>query len=163
MTDVNYEVQKIHAIENVSKKHFGIDLRVKKIIASDITTGSDVFTTLFKDDTGTIYTLSESDTDMTLSDVMTMVKAINLEATGYLAPHRDSNYFTKRGREAYSAVFPGRDISQADITYYQTLSSYNPALVKIARINGDLRSYNTVSSQWRKEYEESYIKEVSNE
>lgn len=164
MTEVDYKVQKIHAIEDISKDHFGIELHVKKIIASDIATGNTVFTSLFIDTSDDIYTLSESDENMTLNDVIAMIKSMNLEAAGYLAPHRDSDYFTKRGREAYSAVFPDRDIAEADMTYYQTLSAYSPALVKIDRINGDLHSYNPVSKQWRKEYDESYIQEeVSNE
>ncbi|RYX79458.1 hypothetical protein EON76_01935 [bacterium] len=165
MTEVDYTVQKTHAIADVSKNYFGVEINVKKIIASDIITGNNVFATLFIDTSGDIYVLLESDDkSMTLGDVMTMIKSMNLEAAGYLAPHRDRSYFTKRGYEAYSAVFPGRDAAEADTTYYQTLSVYSPALVKIRRMTGDLYSYNTVSQQWRKEYDKLYIQqEVSNE
>lgn len=164
MTEVDYTVQKVRAIEDVSKNHFGVQLDVKKIIASDIITGDTAFATLFVDTSDTLYVLIEADDAMTLGDVISMVKLMNLEASGYVAPHRDSDYFTKRALEAYSVVFPGRDATEADTTYYQTLSVYSPALVKIDRINGDLHSYNTVSKQWRKEYDELYIhQEVSNE
>ena len=45
MTEVDYTVQKTRAIADVSKNHFGVDIDVKKIVASEIITGNNVFAT----------------------------------------------------------------------------------------------------------------------
>lgn len=157
MTEVDYRFQRIHSIEAIANDQFGMSLSVKKIILGDIVTGEDSYTTLFVDSSNTIYALIESDSTMSLANVMMITKSMNIEAKGYVAPHRDSDYFTKRGLEAYSLVFPGRDSNDADMSFYEKLSVYNPALVKISSFTGDLFSYNTVSKQWRKEYDKAVI------
>lgn len=157
MTDLNYNVQKIRNIEDIANKEFGIDLYVKNVVVSDVISGKGVYTTLFVDTSNILYALTESDTDMTLGAVITIIKSMNLEAMGYLAPHRDSEYFQKQAVTAYEAVFPGRNLPETDMSFYQKLSRYNPALIQIRRITGDLQSYNTVSKRWRKEYDESVI------
>ena len=156
--DLDYDTKKAYAVERISEEHFGSNLHVKKIIASDIVTGPDAYATLFADDTDTLYLLIESsDIAMTLADVRSMVRSMNIKAKGYFIPRQDGNYFETRGREIYSTVFPGRKISPTSIAFYQTLSLYNPALVQVEHLKGDLRSYNVVGKHWRKEYDASFI------
>lgn len=158
MMDVDYNTRKASAVEHISTEDFGSNLRVKKIIVSDVVTGPDTYATLFVDDTDTLYLLIESaNKTMTLADVRSMVKSMNIKAKGYLIPRQAANYFEARGREIYSTVFPGRKISPASIAFYQTLSLYNPALIQVERLKGELRSYNVVAKHWRKEYDASFI------
>lgn len=157
MTDVEYNAKKVSAIEDVSENHFGVNLRVKKLIASDVVTNYDTYATLFVDTADNLYLLVESDEAMTLADVRSMVKSMNLSAKGYFAPHRDASYFENSGREIYSKLFPGLKTLPKDTKFYKTLSVYSPALVRVDHLKGDLRSFNVVGNQWQKEYDISSI------
>ena len=153
MTDVEYNAKKMHMLEDISKNHFGVKLHVKKLIANDIVTNHDTSATLFVDTTDNLYLIIESAEAMTLADVRSMVKSMNLSAKGYFAPHRDANYFENSGREIYSKIFPGLKTLPKNTKFYQTLSKYSPALVLVDHLKGDLRSFNVIGNRWQTEYD----------
>ncbi len=159
MTDVEYsELRRTH-LERISKDYFGVDLHVDEIIANDITTGKNSYTTLFRADRQTLYALCEADDALSLSDVKEIIKSMGAEADEYLPPYDDDEYFQRAGTKAFSAIFPSRkEATLQETVFYQNMAQYSPALVRIARIGGEIRRYNAISDRWQKDFDLSYLR-----
>lgn len=159
MIDVDYEALKKSQLQDISLQTFDVQLRVKDIVASDIPTSHGSYITLFQADHQTMYALCESDGPQDLNDVQRELKSMGIEAESYLPPHSDENYFLRFGRKAYLAAFPARIEALDDETaFYQTLTPYNPALVRIAKVGGEIRRYNPIRHVWQKDVEFSYVR-----
>lgn len=159
MVQKDYNVIKFAHIEQLCKTQFNIDIRVENVIVDDVQTGPNSYATVFQVDQHTLYVLCESDDPMTLSDVKHIVKSMGVEAAAYLAPRADSEYFARYGHEAFLRAYPGRKTeTDQEKSYYQTLSPYTPALIKVAKINGEIRRYNSVVSNWQKVLDYSYAR-----
>lgn len=157
MIDSDYRNYKQTYIQQLAKNKFNVSLNVTKIIADDITTSSKSVTTIFSDSKNNVYALVESKLPMSLMDVRHIVRAIGMKAEGYYPPNGDKDYFAEHGKKAYTTIFPGRNLTgNENTTYYQTLAPYTPALVRIKRVNGEIRRYNPLRLAWQKEYNFSY-------
>ena len=129
------------------------------MLIDDVQTGNNSYATIFQVDQHTMYALCESDDPMTLSDVKHIVKSMGMEAQSYLAPRGDNEYFARYGHEAFLQAYPGRKTeTDQEKKFYETLSPYRPALVKISKINGEIRRYNSVVSGWQKVLDYSYAR-----
>lgn len=150
---------KIAQIEQLSKEKFNVNLHVKSIIFDDIQTGKNSYTTIFRTDQHTMYALCESQDPLTLLDVQHIVKSMGIEPETYLPPHGEETYFMRHGHEAFLHAYPGRTLeTDQERSYYRTLSPYSPALIQIAKISGEIRSYNTASPRWQKSDNFSYMR-----
>jgi len=103
--------------------------------------------------------LCTADESLNLADIKVIIKSIGMKAEAYLPPDGDSNYFLRYGQKVFQSVFPCRKTSNnAETVFYQTLTPYTPALIRIEKINGEIRQYNQNHQQWQKTLDISYLR-----
>jgi len=139
---------------------FHVHLPVSEFLFEDIETGPNSYAVLFKSgsDAYALLLTAEGDTQ-TLADVKSRVKRMGLEAQRFFPPGADPLYFYEEGVKHFLNVFPGRkQWAKEDITFYQSLASYNTALVRIASINGEVRRFNATNDSWQKAFNYSFRK-----
>lgn len=148
---MNEEVFGDIAIEKACKERFGVQMDVTEVIVRGIPAGPASQATIFKSANGQVWLFVVSQSPLVLDDIQKIVNRMNLEAEIYVPPHGESNYFTRIGSEKFKAMFPGKPIvSEEDLRYYKKLAPYNPALVRLSRIKGEIRGYETQSKSWHK-------------
>lgn len=156
---LDIDIEKISRVESICKKHFRIDLQIENIILDAVPTSNNSHTSIFKTKRNQVYALCVSAEPLTLADVKNIVKSMGMKAEIYLPPNADRDYFLRCGRNIYKSVFPGREAkTDADTKFYQTFTTYNPALVMIAEVSGEIRQYNKIWRQWQKSLEYSYLR-----
>ena len=148
---MNDEIFNDVAIERACQETFGLKLTISEVIVRDAPTSYTATATVFKTSPNTVYVYLSSQSKLLLADVKKMIRGMNIDAEGYVPPHGDKEYFERIGVEKFKSMFPGKHImSDDDIRYYQTLAPYNPALIRVARIKGDIRALHFESQSWRK-------------
>lgn len=144
-------------IARLCSQCFGVDADIKRVIATDVTTGKGSFTSVFETSDHTIYALCTSKQSLTLSDVRKIIHGMGMEADAYLPPASNKSYFEDYGRKAFALAYPARKIySNREIAYYKTMAPYCPALVRISKINGEIREYLSALQRWQKALGYSY-------
>jgi hypothetical protein len=139
------------AIERACEAIFNLKLTITEVVARRISTGYTSTATVFKTAPTALYVYIEAQGALLFADVVKILRQMNVEADSYLPPHGDKEYFKRIGEQKFKAMFPGKHItSEEDTRYYQTLAPYNPALVQIAKVKGDIRSFHYESKLWRK-------------
>ncbi len=147
------------AIEQACKTKFGMVLDIADVIVRAAPVAVTAQATLFKTTSGQVMLFIASQAAQVLDDVHKIVLRMNLEADQFLPPNAEAGYFDRIGRDKYKVMFPGKAIrSEDDLRYYKNLSPYNPALVRIAKIKGEVRAYDMQSRIWRKVKEYSFTK-----
>lgn len=159
MINGDYNLMKVAQVERLCKQQFGVNLHVREIVFDDVKAGKNSYVTIFQADKHTLYALLESDDPLTLFDVKSIMKSMGIEADDYLPPQGDQTYFMRHGHEVFLKAYPGRKTeTDQERMYYRTLSPYRPALVRIAKISGEVRQYNTSSPRWQKSDDYSYVR-----
>lgn len=155
---MNQELLDEVAIERQCAKYFDLSLEIKEVIARAIPTSATSKATLFKAG-GHVYLYMTSQGVQLLDDVRKIVQRMGCEAEQFLPLHGETEYFDRIARDKFRAMFPGKPIvSDEDLRYYKNLTPYNPALVRISRIKGELRGFDARSHVWRKVKDFSYSK-----
>ena len=148
---MNEDIYSDTTIERACRDTFGLKLQISEVIARDVPTSYTSVATVFKTSPNVVYVYISSQSKLLLSDVKKIIRNMNIDAEGYVPPHADADYFKRIGTEKFKAMFPGKHImGEADIRYYETLAPYSPALVRVARIKGDIRGFHYESQSWRK-------------
>jgi hypothetical protein len=148
---MNDEIYSDVTIERTIEAAFGLKLSVNEVVAREIPVAVAATATLFKTSPNTLYCFIQSQSNLVLADVRKMLRNMNVEAESYIPPHGDKDYFQRIGTEKFKAMFPGKYImSDEDTRYYKTLAPYNPALVRISRVKGDIRAFHIETRSWRK-------------
>jgi hypothetical protein len=148
---MNDEIYDDTIIERACESAFGLKLSIREVIARDISTGYTSTATVFKTSPTVLYIFIKSQSAQTLADVRAIVRNMNIDADKFIAPHGDAEYFKRIGVEKFKSLFPGKHIvSDDDTRYYQTLAPYNPALIRVAKVKGTIRSFHYESKSWRK-------------
>lgn len=150
MSDLEYESAEVKRIERLCKEHFGVELHISAVVASDVEMPqSDSYATVFNADNA-VYALCETSQPVNLRDIQSQIKRMGLEAEFYYPPANDMNYFSRFGEKIFLSVFPGRTkASDNDTIFYQTLTPYNPALVRIRKVKGGIRRFNMRGNTWQ--------------
>lgn len=139
------------AIERACETEFGIKLTITQVVARGVTTGTASQATLFSTASNVHFLFISSPNNMTLSDVIQVTRRMGLIADCFIPPHGDDEYFQRVGVNKFKQLFPGKYITCRDDTrYYESLARYNPALVSISRVNGEVKGYVVSTKQWRK-------------
>jgi len=155
----NKNVLKVPQLERICKDYFGVDLGITNIVLNYIPTSKNSHTTVFKADRHTVYALCVSDDPLVLADIKSIIKLMGMKAEEFLPPDADTNYFLRFGHEKFLSAYPGRkSCADDETTFYQTLAPYNTALVRISKINGEIRQYDDTWKQWQKALEFSYLR-----
>lgn len=149
--------QRIAQIELVCNEQFATPLRVKRIVADALPTGTNIYTTIFSTTHHTMYALCTGDASMQYADVKSTMKSMGLEVEAFLPPYADTNYFKDFGLKKYQQYFPSRaNITAEDTAFYETLAPYSPALVQIKRIKGAINQYDEPTKKWHVAVKYSY-------
>jgi hypothetical protein len=147
------------AIEKSCKERFGVSVDIAEVIVRGVQSGVASQSTIFKTTNGQVWLYVASQSALLLDDVQKIVNRMNVEAELFVPPHGETDYFARIGREKFKTLFPGKHItSEDDLRYYKKLAPYNPALIRLSRIKGEIRAYNTQSKNWHKNREYNYSK-----
>lgn len=146
-----------HTIEEACKQQFGLSITVADIIAHDVSVGQTARATVFKTGTGQVYAFIASRGSQLFGDVQKSILRMQCEAEAYYPPHGEKEYFERIAREKFKMLFPGKHIvGDDDIRYYKGLAPYNPALVRLSKVKGEIRAYDDHLKAWRKVKDFSY-------
>ena len=152
-------LSQVENLESFCADYFGVNLRILKIIQSDIPSGEKLYTTVFMTNRNELYALCNDDDSLSLADIKKVIKSMGMEAEVFLPPNADKDYFLNYGKKVFQSVFPDRKtISAEETTFYQTLAPYSPALVRINRVGGEIRQYNKFGKIWQKTFVFSYLR-----
>ncbi|MGD8373919.1 MAG: hypothetical protein PVI21_03620 [Candidatus Woesebacteria bacterium] len=144
-------------VARVCSQYFGVNVDIKHMVIADVSTGKSSFTSVFEASDHTIYALCTSNENLTLADVRKIIHGMGMEADAYLPPMGSRNYFEDYGRRAFAMAYPARKIgSEKELAYYKTMAPYSPALVRISKINGEIREYLAALQRWQKAMGYSY-------
>jgi hypothetical protein len=147
------------AIEQACKSRFGQTFDIAEVIARGLQTGVASQGTIFKTTNGQVWLYIASQSPLVLDDVQKIINRMNVDADLFYPPHGEADYFNRIGRDKFKIMFPGKPIKgEDDLRYYKKLAPYNPALIRLSRIKGEIRAYNIQSKDWRKAKEYSYSK-----
>lgn len=145
------DAEDLAAIQQACMLHFGASLKPTEIIVRDMPVGAAAQATVFRTGLKGLYVYIFSQGSMLLADVKKIIRQMQCEAELFLPPRGDGGYFHRIGVAKFKALFPGKHIvSSEDTRYYETLAAYNPALVRISHVKGEIRGLVNESKQWRK-------------
>lgn len=131
--------------------HFGVSLKPTEVIIRDVPAGIAARATVFRAGAKGLYVYIFSQGGMVLGDVKKIIRQMQCEADMFFPPRSDGTYFHRIGVAKFKALFPGKHIvSSEDTRYYETLAPYNPALVRVSQVNGEIRGFVNESREWRK-------------
>jgi len=138
-----------NAIEKICLVSFCFQVNVSKIIINMVPVDNDTFTTIFMNNKNEIFALCTSSKNLTLSDIKDVNRKMGIKAEHFFPPFGNEMYFLNYAKESFKAVFPGRkQISEQDLSFYKSFSPYSPALMKISKISGEIKSYDMVWHKW---------------
>lgn len=160
---MNEEIYGDIEIERACKDKFSVTVDIAEVIVRAVAVGITAQATLFKTTNGQVFLYITSQATQLLDDVQKIVTRMNLQAEQFVAPNGEAEYFDRIGRDKFKTMFPGKPIATADdLRYYKNLAPYNPALVRIAKVNGEVRAYDPQSRTWHKvkDYHFSKIKTI---
>lgn len=147
------------AIEKVCKDRFNLALDVTDVVARNIPAGIATRATVFTTAKKHMYVFIQSQSALVLDDVQKIVRRMELEADGFIQPYGEAEYFDRIGRAKFKAMFPGKVIvGDDDLRYYRNLAPYNPALVRLSKVKGEIRAFEVETKVWRKVKDYTYSK-----
>lgn len=148
------------AVEASIRDNFNKRFDISKMIVRDIQVGTAAHASIFKIKGGGVYVLIRSANELSLGDVMKMARNMGIDIEECLPPAGIETYFNDKAIERFKQVFPGKHImnDSDDLRYYRTLAPYTPALIKVARIRGELCEFAPETREWRVVKRLSYAK-----
>ncbi len=147
------------AIESACKDQFGVSVNIGEVIVRGLSTGQSAQATVFKTSNGQLFLYIFSRGTQLLADVQKMVLRMECEAETYFPPNGEKEYFDRVAREKFKALFPGKHIvGEDDLRHYKGLAAYNPALVRLSKVKGEIRAYDEHLKTWRKVKDYHYSK-----
>lgn len=156
---MNEEIFGDIAIEKACQERFGVSFDIAEMVVRTIPVGITAQGSLFKTTNNQMYLYVVSQATQLLDDVQKIISRMNLEAEAYLPPHGEAEYFERIGRDKFKVMFPGKHVtSDEDLRYYRNLSPYNPALVRISKVKGEIKGYDPQSRTWHKVKEYTFSK-----
>lgn len=161
MTELEYNVLRKRECEELIPRLFHVYLPVKRFLSDDIETGPNSYAVLFESGHDVYALIKTSDNQpQTLGDVHRAVKNMGLITQRFFPPGADPEYFFEEGKRHFIKAYPGRKVgSKADISlFYQSLAAYPVGLVRVARVDGEVRRYNTRSGTWQKAFDYRFTK-----
>lgn len=144
-------------LERQITDRFAIKLDIAEVIARRVPTSATSEATVFKTANKQVFAYISAQSGQVLADVQDIIRRMQCEAEMFLPPHAEKEYFNRIGEAKFRAMFPGKRITgEDDLRYYRRLAPYNPALVRLSRIKGELHGYNIATKNWRKVKDFSY-------
>lgn len=150
--NMNDSVYDDMALEQIAKARFGMAIDIDHVIVRGIPVSRVAQATLFLTTKKQLMLYVTGTSKLLLSDIKKIVSRMGLTAELYIPPKNQPNYFDDIGVTKFKTVFPGRsNPTKADLQYYRTLATYNPALVQIAEVKaGEIKQFDTdAKGEWR--------------
>ncbi len=123
------------ALEQLAKEQFGVAMEVDTVIIRNVDVGRSARATVFLTTKKQLYCYVSGPTKLLLGDIKKIAVRMGFKVDTFLPPKGQPHYFDLIGKEKFKEVFPGRNAtSEADIVFYRTLASYNPALLQISEV-----------------------------
>ncbi len=146
-------------IEKACNERFGIILNTTETLLKAVPVSVSAKANVFMADNHQLYVFIASQSSMVLDDVRKIICRMQCEAKEFLPPYSEADYFDRIARNKFKVMFPGKSITgEDDLRYYKSLAPYNPALVHIAKVKGEIRGYDAASKTWRKVKDYTYSK-----
>lgn len=137
------------AITETIRERFAKKIEITRMLVRDIQVGPVAHASVFRVKGGNVYILIRGSNEMTLGEIIRIVRNMGAEVDDFVPPSGVENYFDDKALEKYKAVFPGKPLGGSEeLRYYRTLVPYTPALVRVARIRGELREYEPEARRW---------------
>lgn len=134
---MNDQVYDDFSLEKIVKAQFGMIVDIDSVIARRFPVSRTAEATLFLTNKKQLFLYVTSQSNLLLGDVQKIVSRVGLKAEQYVPPKGRPQYFDEVGTEKFREIFPGRShINAQDISFYRTLTPYNPALVLISEVKG---------------------------
>lgn len=147
------------AIEKSCKDRFDRTIDIAETIVRGVPVGLATRATVFVTTNRQVFVYIASQTGMVLDDVRKIIHRMQCEAEVFVPPHSEVDYFERIGRDKFKALFPGKQIlGEDDLRYYKNLAPYNPALVLLSKVKGEIRGFEAASKTWRKVKDYTYSK-----
>lgn len=147
------------AIEKSCKERFERTFDIAEVVVRGMPVGIAARATVFTTTKGQMFCYIVSQSGMVLDDVRKIVHRMQCEAEVFVPPHSEADYFDRIGRGKFKVMFPGKPIlGEDDLRYYKNLAPYNPALVLLNKIKGEIRGFEVESKTWRKARDYAYSK-----
>lgn len=157
MSDRDYQSMRLQSTIDTCREYFHVNLPIKDVLFDDIEISDNGYCVLFRTENNNLYGLLIDEASQTLQDVKRRAKNLGIEIEGYASPYGDQSYFTRAGKEAFKNAYPGRHQWTAqEAEYFRLQTSYSPALVRVANVNGELHRYNKHDRQWQPVYDFTY-------
>lgn len=157
MINMDTEALDEQSIEKACKEQFGLSMTVGDVVVRNIAVGQATNATVFKSSTGQLYAIVASRGSQLFGDVQKIILRMQAEPESYYPPHGEKEYFDRIAREKFKMLFPGKHIAgDDDLRYYKGLAPYNPALVRLNKVKGEIRAYDAQLKTWRKVKDFSY-------
>jgi hypothetical protein len=147
------------SIQKACKDHFGLSVEMGEVLVRGFSTSQTSEAAVFRTSTGQLFLYIVSRGAQLFGDVQKMVLRMGCEAEMYLPPNGEKEYFDRIAREKFKALFPGKPIvGEDDLRYYKGLAPYNPALIRLSKVKGEIRAYDNHLKAWRKVKDFNYSK-----
>lgn len=147
------------AIEKACKDRFDRTVDIAEVIVRAVPVGVATRATIFAATKGQLFCYIVSQSGMVLDDVRKIIHRMQCEAEVIIPPHSEAEYFDRIGRAKFKVMFPGKHIvGEEDLRYYKNLAPYNPALILLGKIKGEIRGFEVESKTWRKVKDYTYNK-----
>lgn len=125
-------------------------MQVTDVLFDDIQTGDNSYATIFRTADHKMFILHEDKDPITLFEVQRRMKLLGVKTRGVLSPLGDKTYFTNQGRQIFLQTYPGRTTAtDEEKSFYESQSLYNPAIMLVANIPGDLKHYSPRTASWK--------------
>ncbi len=147
------------AIEELIRQQFGIKIEIKQALVRSAPVSHTAQASVILSTKNQLYVMVKGQSRLTLGEVKKIIARMGLKAELFLPPKGQPDYFARIACQHFHKVFPGRThVSDDDLSYYQTLAIYQPALVQISEVStGKIYQFDTDSaSSWRPVTEFSY-------
>lgn len=147
------------AIETACKERFARTIDIADVVVRGMPVGVAARGTIFVTTKGQVFAYIVSQSSLVLDDVRKIIHRMQCEAEVFVPPHGETDYFDRIGRAKFKIMFPGKPIlGEDDLRYYKNLAPYNPALVLLKRVKGEVHGFEVESKTWRKAKEYAYSK-----
>ena len=146
-------------LQQVLTQQFAVKADIAEVVVADVPVGMAARATIFKTTNGQMLVYVESRSAQVLDDMQKTVRHMNCDIEHIYPPHGDAEYFTRIASDKFKAMFPGKRITgDDDLRYYKNITPYNPALLRVSKIKGDIRGFDEQTKLWRKVKDYSYSK-----
>lgn len=151
MVTVDTTRMSLRQIEQFCFDYFKVKLPIEEVVADHFATSKNSYITIFRTKSGNMYALCnvEGGRELSLAEVKAIMRHAGLRIAGTAPPEGNARFFRSFAEKLFKQVYPNRHVTErTDLRYYESLTPYSPALVKIREIHDGVSQYNAHFDTW---------------